>query len=136
MELREQADEIFDYITVKNGPYVFDLDSESESDSADDVDVLDSDDDTLVTTPAGSLGSSGSYGTLGTPPSEPKDTELGSNPYLTPSSGQSERLASEVSDSGDSGPSGTIIVQTAPAGTTDTPNSSSSASESVPEQAQ
>ena len=99
---------------VKNGPYVFNLDSESESDSADDIDVFDSDDNTLVTTPAGSSGSSGSHETPGIPPSEPKDTELGSNLYLTPSSGQSERLVSEVSDIiadlGDLGSSGIIIV--------------------------
>ena len=87
MELCEQADEIFNYIMVKNGPHVFDLDSESESDSANNVDILDSDNNTLVTTPAGSLGSSGSHGTPGTPPSELKNTESDSNLYLIPSSG-------------------------------------------------
>ena len=132
VELREQADEIFESITVKNGPHIFDLDSESEADSADGIDVLDSDDDTPVTTPAGSSGSSGSNG----PPTEPKDTGSDSNPYLTPTSGQSERSTSEVSDaSASSGPSGTITVRTAPAGTLNTPNDFSPP-ESAPESSQ
>ena len=88
----------------------------------------------------GSLGSSGSHKTLGTPPSKPKNTELNSNLYLTPSSGQSERSASKISNIttnlGDLGPSEIIIIQMVPAGTTDTPNSLSSASELAQESAQ
>ena len=114
MELYEQADKIFNYIIVKNSLYIFNLNSESESDSADNINVLDSNNDTLVTTPAGSSGSLGSYRTPGTLQSEPKDTKLNSNLYFTPNSGQSERSASKVSNIitnlSDSGPSKIIIV--------------------------
>ena len=96
---------------VKNSLHVFDLNSESESDSTNNINVLDSNDNTLVTILVGSSGSSGSHGTSGTPPSELKNTELGSNLYLTPSSGQSERSVSKVSNiSADLGPSKIIIV--------------------------
>ena len=111
MELCKQVDEIFNYITVKNGPHIFDLDLESKSDSADDVNVLDSDDNISVIMLAGSSGSLDSYGIPGTPLSELKDTGSSSNLYLTPSSGQLERLISEVSNiSANLGPSRIIIV--------------------------
>ena len=71
---------------VKNSSHVFDLNLESESNSANNIDVLNSDDDTLVIMLVGSLGSLGSYGTPDTPLSEPKGTKLDSNLYLTPSS--------------------------------------------------
>ena len=46
VELREQADKIFSYITDQLPPNVFDLDSEIESDSNVDVNSIISDDDT------------------------------------------------------------------------------------------
>ena len=98
MKFCEQADKIFNYIIVKNSPHIFDLNSESESDSTNNIDILDSDDNTLVTTLVGSSGSSGSHRTPGTPPSEPKNTKLNSNLYLITSSGQSERSASKINN--------------------------------------
>ena len=98
MKLYKQADEIFNYIIIKNGPYIFDLDSESESDSADNVNILDNDNNIPVITPAGSSGSLGSHKTPGTPPSKLKNTKLSNSLYLTPSSGQSERSASKISN--------------------------------------
>ena len=71
---------------------------EIESDSTNNIDVFNSDNNILVTTPAGSLGSLGSHKILGTPPSKLKDTKLSSNLYFIPSSGQSERSVSEVSN--------------------------------------
>ena len=87
---------------------------ESESNNADNIDILNSDDNTPVTMLIGSLGSSGSHRTPGTPPFEPKNTKLDSNLYLTPSSGQSERSVSKISNIitnlGNLGPSEIIIV--------------------------
>ena len=140
MELREQADKIFNYIIIKNGPHVFDLDSESKSNSADNINILDSDNDILVTILVDSSGSLGSHRTPGTPLSKPKNIKLDSNLYLTPSSGQSERLVSKISNIiinlGNLGPSEIIIVQTAPAGTTDIFNLLFSALKLVSEPAQ
>ena len=114
MKLHEQADKIFNYIIIKNDPHVFDLDSKSESNSANNINILNNNNNTLVTISAGSSGSSGSHRTPGILLSEPKNTKLGSNLYLTPSSGQSERLASEISDIitnlGNLGPSKIIII--------------------------
>ena len=114
MELCEQVDKIFNYIIVKNSSHIFDLNLESESDSANNINVLNSDDDTLVIILIGSLGSSGSHRIIGTPLFELKNTKLGSNSYFTSSSGQSEKLASKVSNIiinlGNLEPSGTIIV--------------------------
>ena len=90
MKLCEQADKIFNYIIViivKNSPHIFDLNSESKSDSADNINVLDSNNNILVTTLTGSLGSSNSHGTPGILPSKLKDIELNSNLYFIPSSG-------------------------------------------------
>ena len=140
MELYKQVDKIFNYIIIKNGLYIFDLNLESKSNSADNINILDSDDNTLVIMLIGSLGSLGSYETPGTPPSELKDTELGSNLYLISSSGQLEKLASKVSNItanlGNLGFSKIIIVQMVFTGTIDIPNLLFLASESVPESAQ
>ena len=83
---------------------------ESESDSTNNINILNSNNNTLITTPAGSLGSLGSHRILGTPPSKLKNTELDSNPYLTPSSGQSKRSASKVSDISANSESSKIII--------------------------
>ena len=83
---------------VKNSLYIFNLSLESKSDSADNVNILDSNDNTPVTTSAGNSGRLCSHGTLGTPPSKLKNTKLGNNLYLISSSGQLERSASEVSN--------------------------------------
>ena len=87
MELYEQADKIFNYIIIKNGPYIFNLNSESEPNSANNINVLNSNNNTPVTILAGSLGSLNSHKTPGTPPSKLKDTKLSNNLYLIPSFG-------------------------------------------------
>ena len=135
MKLCEQADKIFNYIIIKNNPHIFNLNSESKSNSADNVNILNSNNNTLITILGGSSDSLGSYGTPGTPPSKPKNIRSNSNLYLTPSSGQSKRLASKVSNIifnlNNLGPSGTIIVQTAFTNTINIPNVLSSALESA-----
>ena len=111
MKLYKQADKIFNYIIVKNSPHIFNLNLESKSDSTNNINILNSDDDTLVTILVGSLGNLDNYGTSGTPPSKLKDTELGNNLYLILSSGQLKRLVSKVSNiSADLGPFRIIIV--------------------------
>ena len=75
-------------IRVKNSPYIFDLNLESKSNSANNINILDSNNNnTLVTTLVGSSGSLDNYKALGKPLSKPKNTKLNSNLYLTPSSG-------------------------------------------------
>ena len=87
MELYEQADKIFNYIIIKNSPYIFDLNLESKSDSTNNINILNSNNNTLVTILVGSSDSLNSYRILGTPSSEPKNTELDNNLYLISSSG-------------------------------------------------
>ena len=87
---------------------------ESESNSADNINIFNSDDNTLVTMLIGSSDSLDNHKTPGTPLSEPKNTKLDNNLYLTPSSGQSEKSASKnsniITNLDNSEPSKIIIV--------------------------